>query len=259
MSIPITELEGFTYTEHINLKNGLIILQNFPKILTTLPEKRRLKIQQKMTEFDFTLTLKKMCKTNTPIIHTNYKFSKNSVSYGRLFAKGGSLQNLPREFRMALGTNYRDVDIVNCHPTILHQYCIKNGIKCDILQSYITDRETILSKIMSDYKIEKGEAKDLFLKIMNGGNIDIVDKFLYQFKQEISLIHKNITAFHPDLLKSVKSRKDFNVNGTMMNVLLCKLENEILLTAVQYLKSLNYNVDVLVFDGFMIRKVEGQE
>ena len=259
MTTPISELEGLTYTEHINLKNGLIILQNFPKIIADMPEKRRIKIQQKLLEFDFTLTLKKMCKSNSPIVYTSYKFSKNLFNYSGLFAKDGSLQNLPREFRLALGTNYHDIDIVNCHPTILHQYCVKNGIKCDILHQYITDRDVILSKIMTDYKMEKGDAKDVFLKIMNGGNVDISDLFLCQFKQEISLIHKNICALNPELLKSVKNRKDYNINGTMMNVILCKLENEILLTAVQYLKSLNYSVDVLVFDGFMVRKDETNE
>ena len=47
MIIPLKELEGFTYTEHINLKNGLNIIQNFDKIISALPESRRLKIDEK--------------------------------------------------------------------------------------------------------------------------------------------------------------------------------------------------------------------
>ena len=43
-----------------------------------------------------------------------------------------------------------------------------------------------------------------------------------------------------------------------MNVILCKIENELLLTAIQYLKSIHYNVDLLVFDGFMVRKEDGK-
>ena len=57
MIIPLKELEGLTYTEHINLKNGLIIIKNFDKIISALPEKRRVKIQEKLKEFDFLLTL----------------------------------------------------------------------------------------------------------------------------------------------------------------------------------------------------------
>ena len=95
MIIPLKELEGLTYTEHINLKNGLIIIKNFDKIISALPEKRRLKIQDKIKDFDFLLTLKKLCKNNSPIVHTTYKFSKSLGTYGRLFAQSGSLQNLP--------------------------------------------------------------------------------------------------------------------------------------------------------------------
>ena len=39
-----------------------------------------------------------------------------------------------------------------------------------------------------------------------------------------------------------------------MNVILCKFENELLLTVIRYLKSTDYNVDVLVFDGIVVRK-----
>ena len=45
----------------------------------------------------------------------------------------------------------------------------------------------------------------------------------------------------------------------MMNVSLCKIENELLLTTVQHLKSIGFNVDVLVLDGLMVSKEEGKE
>ena len=38
MIIPLKELEGLTCTEHINLKNGLIIIKIFDKIISALPE-----------------------------------------------------------------------------------------------------------------------------------------------------------------------------------------------------------------------------
>ena len=82
MIILLKELEGFTYTEHINLQNGLIIFRNFDKIISALSESRQLKIQEKRKEFDFVLTLKKLCKNNTPIVHTTYKFSKSLSTIG---------------------------------------------------------------------------------------------------------------------------------------------------------------------------------
>jgi hypothetical protein len=55
----------------------------------------------------------------------------------RLFAQSASLQNLPRDFRAAIGGNYHDIDMVNCHPSLLLQYCKKKDIKCDNLEHYV--------------------------------------------------------------------------------------------------------------------------
>ena len=47
MIFPLKEPEGFTYTEHINLKNGLNIIRKFDKIISALPESRRLKSKKR--------------------------------------------------------------------------------------------------------------------------------------------------------------------------------------------------------------------
>ena len=47
MIIQLKELKGLTYTERINLKNGLITIKNFDKIISACPEKRPVKIQEK--------------------------------------------------------------------------------------------------------------------------------------------------------------------------------------------------------------------
>ena len=80
MIIPLKELEDFTYTEHINLKNTfetlIRLFQHFLNLANQNQEKRK--------EFDFVSTLKKLSKNNTPIVHTTYKFSKSLGSYSRL-------------------------------------------------------------------------------------------------------------------------------------------------------------------------------
>ena len=48
----IQELEGLTYTEYINIKDGLKIIQNWDKILAKLPANRRNKILESSKEFD---------------------------------------------------------------------------------------------------------------------------------------------------------------------------------------------------------------
>jgi hypothetical protein len=95
---------------------------------------------------------------------------------------------------------------------------------------------------------------------MNGGKRDgILDPFFIKFKTECERIHTFIASLNPKLLKDVCKRKEFNVNGSLTNIILCILENEILLNSVQYLMNECFNVDVLVFDGYMIRRDENKE
>ena len=109
---------------------------------------------------------------------------------------------------------------------------------------------------MNTYQLEKGDVKQLF---MNGGKRDgITDAFFTKFKTECDRVHTFIASLNPKLLKDVRKRKDFNVNGSLTNIILCTLENELLLSSVQYLINEGFNVDVLVFDGCMIRKDENK-
>lgn len=252
----IKEQEGLTYTEYINLNNALKILQNWNDIIGNLPEHRQKKIKEQQKSFDPLVHLKKICKEKNEIIHTTYNFSKSLQTYGRLFAQNTSLQGLPREIRNALAFDkYYDIDMKNAHPVLLSQYCNFNGIKCDIVDEYVKDRDTILNNICEDNNITKCEAKQTLLSILNGGKCDnIISPFIDKFKTEIKLIHKQVCFLNQEEYKKVKSRKDYNPEGSMMNILLCKLEHKILMNAVLYMKSLGFNVDVLVFDGFMVRK-----
>jgi hypothetical protein len=175
-----------------------------------------------------------------------------------LFAQSASLQNLPREFRGAIGCNYHDIDMENAHPSILLQYCKKNDIKCDNLEHYVNNRNDIISRFIITYQLERSDVKQLFLSVMNGAKRDgITDDFFIKFQSECQRIHIFIASLNPKLLKDVCKRKEFNINGSLTKKILCSLENEILTYSVQYLLNEGFNVDVLVFDGCMIRKREG--
>jgi coenzyme F420-reducing hydrogenase delta subunit len=120
---------------------------------------------------------------------------------GRLFAQSASLQNLPKEFRGAIGANYHHIDMVNCHPSILLQYCKKNDIKSDALEYYVNNRNEVVEKIMTDYSLEKGDVKQLFLSVMNGGKRDgILDPFFVKFKTECERVYTSIASSNPFFL-----------------------------------------------------------
>lgn len=260
MFVPLQDIQGLVFNEHINMENALKVLKNWDDILSRLPKYRQLLIKEKSKEFDPLLSLKKICKNKCKINNVHYLPSKNLKNRGRLFAQSASLQNLPREFRGALAYGiYHDLDMKNAHPTILLQYCKKNDIKCEALEHYVNNRDEVLDTLANEYQLDKGDVKQLFLSVMNGGKREgITNPFFVKFNDECERIHKFITSLNPDLLKEVKKRKDFNINGSITNIILCEMENLILLTAVQYLMSLGYDVDVLVFDGMMIRKVDGK-
>lgn len=260
MSITIQDIQGLVFNEYINIDNALKILKNWDDILSKLPTERRNRILEKKKEFDPVISLKKICKNKSTVNNVNYLPSKNLKNMGRLFAQSVSLQNLPREFRNAISGNYHDIDMVNCHPSILLQYCKKNDIKCDNLEYYVNNRDEVINKIMNDYQLNKEDVKQLFLSVMNGGKREgITDLFFTKFKMECERIHTFITSLNQKLYKEVYKRKDFNINGSLTNIILCDIENKILLYAVQFLMNNNFKVDVLVFDGCMIRKEEGKE
>jgi len=260
----LKELEGNTYTEYINRTDAYKIVQNWPEIFKQLPKKRQAKIKNSIDNGqDPIFQLKKIIKNKSDIIHTKYNFSKTLSTYGRLFPQNPSLASMPREIRNCLAhEKYYDIDMKNAHPTLLSQYCKKNYIRCDILDKYVSNRDEILDKICKDSGIDKDEAKQTFLSLLNGGKgggwqiPKYKGTFIYDFKEEIKGIHEAVCRINIDEFKKVSRRKDYNKEGTMMNIVLCKLEHQVLMNAVMFMTERGYNVDALVFDGFMVRKIK---
>lgn len=260
----LKELEGNTYTEYINRSDAYKIVQNWPEIFKQLPKKRQAKIKNSIDNGqDPIFQLKKIIKNKSDIIHTKYNFSKTLSTYGRLFPQNASLASMPREIRNCLAhEKYYDIDMKNAHPTLLSQYCKKNYIRCDILDKYVSNRDEILDKICGDSGIDKDEAKQTFLSLLNGGKgggwqiPKYKGTFIYDFKEEIKGIHEAVCRINTEEFKKVSRRKDYNKEGTMMNIVLCKLEHQVLMNAVMFMTEKGYNVDALVFDGFMVRKIK---
>ena len=219
MLVPIQDIQGLVYNEYTNMDNASKIIKNWDDIISRLPEGRKMFLEEKKKEFDPLILLKKIVKNKSPINNVTYQPSKNLKNMGRLFAQSASLQNLPCEFRGAIGNDYYDLDMKNAHPSILLQYCQKNDIKCEALEHYVSNRDVIIEKIMKDYQLEKGDVKQLFLSVMNGGKRDgIIDSFFMKFKLECERIHTFISSLNQKLHKEVCKRKDYNTNGSLKNM-----------------------------------------
>ena len=193
-------------------------------------------------------------------VKVSYHHSSRAKILGRQFVRGGcGLQSFSRKIRHTLvGESFRDYDIKNAHPTLLAQYCGKNDIPCPRLQNYVKAREAHLENLP---ELTRDEGKDVVLSVMNGGSklyndLKVKPDWIRQFKNEIENILALILEKNPALGSAVKTEKETNISGSVMNHLMCDLENNCLVKAIEYLKLTQIPIEyaVLMFDGFMLPK-----
>ena len=66
---------------------------------------------------------------------------------------------------------YRDIDMVNSHPTLTVQELTRYGIECRHLRAYVKCREAALQEVMDSCGVPRRAAKALFLSLCYGGGI----------------------------------------------------------------------------------------
>lgn len=197
----------------------------------------------------------------------NYKYANGKKS-GRMFSTCHSLQSISRKIRGCISRGiYKDVDMVNAHIVILKHFCSSEGILTPNLDRYINDREPLLAELMSDLGIDRDTAKTIPLSVINGGsgvvcvdNIDIKyeighePEWLSGIKTEMREafnIYK-VTPTGRKVYERIKKAKDWNIEGSTMNVMFCEEENKLLVCLYKYLQSIGITLGAFVFDGAMI-------
>ena len=156
----------------------------------------------------------------------------------RLHAKSQiSAQKMPKILRYTLFNKYYEIDIVNAFPTFLTFLCGQFGFSCDAIENYVINRDSILEKRMKKFKIERDDAKDLFLIVLKGERPE--EKFLKipelkNYYDEIQEINK---TFNPKELYN----------------LLTFVENYILGIIMKFYESKKANF-IPFFDGVLVEK-----
>jgi hypothetical protein len=181
---------------------------------------------------------------------------KQNNGIGRYFAvKSLSLQSLKKEIRQTIAENYIDLDIENCHPCILKFICEQNNWECSMIKNYCKDR----AGFIFNNGFTKEQGKQLFLIIMNGGDVKLNETAgsFKGFQLEIIKIHKKIAKKHPVEFENFKSKrikdgKDDNHKAAFMNVILCDIENLLLQTMYDFFG--REKSAALCFDGIMLPK-----
>ena len=81
--------------------------------------------------------------------------------------------------------------------------------------------------------------------------INKTDDYFQRWNAEATLILEKVAKLNPTI---GPSKRDVNENGSIVNKLICSLENEVLFYTFNYLQQQGYNPEVLCFDGLMVRQ-----
>lgn len=219
-----------------------------------------------------------------------YYFGKGceGLQIGRVFATNyGGISAFPHDIRNALTAKwYWDIDMENCHYWIMRTFCKKNGLKCDMIDYYCQNREAMLARVSSNRKV----AKTAFLKVAYGGNIRLQDiqydthieddgeeaegdiTIIKDIEKEIATIIKYVKGAFPlihkvatDICKKKKEWADkkgkwihWNADYSALALTLQTEERKCLQAIDDYFASQGRQMDILIHDGGLVRKVENE-
>lgn len=251
--MPINQLEKTEFCDKVRAKWVLDNLDKIPRRPCTDPN------------WDPVEELKKYCQkvidSKDGVIKVVYKKS-NTCDLGRKYAQGCGYQRLQREYRHTLASEeYHDLDIVNCQPTILAQYCKKNGIEFNHLQTYIKKRNEILEQLVeaSNNEMTKDEVKHKILAILFGGKLHLHlagVSFMKEFYNEIQVIMDRVVDIEKKIAQYVARSKPDKANkkGSVLSYTLQDIEDQLMTSCGKYLQSNGFACDTYVYDGVMVRK-----
>lgn len=190
------------------------------------------------------------------------KYSKEQI--GRVYAeKGLSLQNFRKDIRNALAAKYYwDLDICNAHCTFLLKICNDKGWKSPLLDNFVKQRELFRKYVMDHYDIDEEEAKEMILVTMYLGNVYFDPnkgkcQLLVDFSDELKNIAENIKETYRHIYK--KTTKETNRESSCMALVLQTEEHKCISHIDQFFTNNNRDVGVLIFDGCLVRKLDGEE
>jgi hypothetical protein len=203
-----------------------------------------------------------------------YKLSSSKpgkLGYGRYYGGDGSLETLEQDIRATLcSTLYTDIDIVNCHPTLIVQYA-KRYFNLDLpyIQNYVDNRQAFFTKMYDEHDIEELVVKNAIIIILYNGSIKInhrdsvdfvnkntIPKEMLEMKKEMRLLYKTIknTNNHEEL-HNYLVKLDKNIQGTFMAYIIQSEEKKCLDAMIEHLEDNDLQVDVLSYDGCMTRGI----
>jgi hypothetical protein len=170
---------------------------------------------------------------------------------------------------------YWDIDMENAHYNIALKLAKDNELPHTAIQYYCENRDECLSKVNE----ERGIAKCAYLKVAYGGDItlyreDYIDyggtyhkegaAHLNQIKSEMVCLANFLWDKNPHLHKmkcgkdNVAIDKRSNAKAVLMSYVLQDIEKKCLLTLDAFYASEGRTMGVLIHDGGLVEKLEGE-
>lgn len=182
---------ALTLKKENSILDNITLTEVIPQNLVNKIIRTKLLKYERVNEYYQLDFIKKNIKDN--VIEFTYK--KPNHKWGRLVSFNSYI-TLRKEIRHTFAKDlYIDIDIVNCHPTILYQILTSNNITCKTLKEYIEQRDHKLKQICETYNVSIDVAKNLFIRIIYGGSINEWIKQNKLIHNESSEIYKYITTF----------------------------------------------------------------
>lgn len=188
-----------------------------------------------------------------------YRFSKSKagqMGFGRIYGPKNSLEGLQAECRASLCKEYyHDLDIVNCQPTLLSQL-VRRVLGSDMseLENYVDSRDAFLLKLMEANEYSRDDAKSDVISVIYGRITK--DPHLMALSNEVRNKAKELSrvADYVELFKVLKHEK--NHYGSFLAYVLQSEERSCMLAMRDFLMAAGWSVDVLAYDGVMVRRRE---
>jgi len=193
-----------------------------------------------------------------------YVFGKkwDTLKFGDLYAENGvGLASMDRNIRACLAEKYYwDIDIANAHPSIIQNYCRKNGWACPILDKFILERKQILQDICNEHKRDRWWAKEECIKVFNGGASG-VHTILLELLPEIEMIRNNVVLKHPQVKKVAMSihKDERKADITTLSLVFQDETRHLLQCISDFMTTKKRSLEVRIHDGGFVRKLEGEE
>ncbi len=187
------------------------------------------------------------------------------LNYGRYYGTKGSFEKLENYVRGTLAHKYyTDIDIVNCHPTLIVQYAKRYfDMEMPHLNHYVENRSQFFQS-MNEFGMQPEDVKQLMMSVMYFGrledsdtNTEIKESFPDTFRKMQAeckdLVSRIINSLNHQALYDYCRKYKSNTKGSFLAFVIQTEERRCLETLFDYFTGIGLQIDVLAYDGLMAR------